>query len=91
MFHSPHKDYLIATFAILLTSNAATGAIDVADDLAVAGDARVGYYGYGYARGRRARAAMKISLCATRSVFRRTPGASDCPTRVLITGAWPES
>lgn len=36
---------LIATFAILLTPNAALSAIEVARDLAVVGDARVGYYG----------------------------------------------
>jgi len=36
---------LIATFGMLLTPNAATGAIDVADDLAVVGDVRGGYYG----------------------------------------------
>jgi hypothetical protein len=55
MFHSPHKDYLIATFAIQLIPNASTGAIDVADDLAVAGDAWVGYYGYGSSWAPRAR------------------------------------
>jgi hypothetical protein len=36
---------LIATFAILLSPNAAQCAIDVTDDLAIVGDARGGYYG----------------------------------------------
>ncbi len=36
---------LIATFAILLSPNAPLYAIDVADDLAVVGDVRGGYYG----------------------------------------------
>ncbi len=54
MFHSLHKDYLISTFAILLILNASTCAIGVADDLAVVGAARGGYYGYGFVRGCRA-------------------------------------
>lgn len=45
MSHSSRRRCLIATFAILLIPNAATGAIDVADDLAVVGDVRGGYYG----------------------------------------------
>ena len=43
--HSSCQRCLFATFAILLIPNAATGAIVVADDLAVVGDVRGGYYG----------------------------------------------
>ena len=43
--HSSRQRCLIATFAILLTPNAALSAIDLARNLAVAGDVRGGYYG----------------------------------------------